>query len=435
MRARLHKRLLGTVLQGAVLLGCASPTLAQDNVDIPLDLQAIPEGTGDDTNWSDVTDTRPVRFEFGLGLRRETMGGPLDSLVDDAGALSFASLAVDIDTQMGAGFDFLGRGVAHFEEGETDLLLQRAVLSFAPQGSRLRASLGKEYFAHSFTELAHVLDLSPREAARIDTDDTREDYAYPFARLGFDVGAHHLSLIAMSQGHDLTHAEDDPWLYALRYETQRGEANLSAQVIHRDDADTEFGFGINAPVGVAILSFEGTVSDRRRLPMTDLRPGGGELRATGADTPTYQTVLAARVPVSSKWQAEAAYLYNGHGYSDAEWRDFRSAEDAVLAGLRVGNFRYADFLGDAQEAHADQYLRRNYVTFALSSLEEIGQWSATAGAVGGLDDGSAFGFAEASRPIGTAGRFSVSMSGGSGSRDSEFVRRSAEVEMKLVWGF
>lgn len=425
---------LGATVQVLMLLGGATMALADDTVDIPLDLQAIPTVDDDDT-WADVTQKRPLRWELATGVRRETMAGPLDTLVRDSKAVGFASLALNADFVLAPGLSLQGRAILYTEGGATDLFLQRIKLEYAPASTPIRLSLGKDYLAWSFTDLAHVMDPSPLETAQIDATDTGDDYAHPYAMVQYASGPHQLSFAAMSEGHKFDDLSEDGHLYALRYETQIGSSNLSVQALHRDNSETEVGVGINTTLGSAVVSFEASVASRQRLPFASPRAGGGVLEQASEDKATFQAVAAGRFPLSTRWQAEAAYLYNGHGYDDAQWDTFRSVEDAVLTSLRGGNFQYAGFLGDAQTAHADQYLRRNYVALALSSLEDLGKWSVTVGGLHGLDDGSTFGFATASRPLGEIGRLDMSISGGFGGFDTEFARRPQEFSVQMVWGF
>lgn len=430
-----HLLSLRSAVPVMLLLGGAVPAVADDAYEIPLDLQAIPTGDDEGDSWTETTQTRSLRWSITTGVRRETMSGPLGPLVEDINAIGFASLALDADLALAPGLSLEGRAIIYTEGDITDKFVQRVKLEYAPASSPIRVSLGKDYIAWSFTDLAHVLDLSPRESAQIDIEDTGDDYAHPYAMVGFEMGDHQVSLVAMAEGHKFDDIADGDSLFAIRYETQIAQTNLSLQTVHRENNETELSFGVNAPVGAAILSFEASIASRQRLPLASPRAGGGVLEQATPEKNTVQAVLAARLPVSPRWQLETAYLYNGHGYSDSQWETFRSAEDAVLAAMASGNFQYANFLSDAQSAHDSQYLRRNYLSFALSSLEDIGQWSLTAGGTFGLDDGGFFGFATATRPIGKSGRLDVSMSGGAGGFDTEFARRPKEISTQMVWSF
>jgi hypothetical protein len=170
------------------------------------------------------------------------------------------------------------------------------------------------------------------------------------------------------------------------------------------------------------------------LPRASGVPGGGAFAAPENRT-TWQGVLGLRVPLSSRWQLEAAYLHNGHGYSDAEWSSFLAAEQSTLAAMVAGNFQHAGFVGAAQSAHASQFLSRNYVSAAFSTLEDLSGWALTAGALHGLDDQGTFGFLEAGRAIGQNGRLSLSMSGGAGPSTSEFARRATSGAIRFSWEF
>ena len=208
---------LGATVQVLMLLGGATMALADDTVDIPLDLQAIPTVDDDDT-WADVTQKRPLRWELATGERRETMAGPLDTLVRDSKAVGFASLALNADFVLAPGLSLQGRAILYTEGGATDLFLQRIKLEYAPASTPIRLSLGKDYLAWSFTDLAHVMDPSPLETAQIDATDTGDDYAHPYAMVQYASGPHQLSFAAMSEGHKFDDLSEDGHLYALRYE-------------------------------------------------------------------------------------------------------------------------------------------------------------------------------------------------------------------------
>jgi len=429
-----HVRHFATVAQMLALLGYAVPALADDAFKIPLDLQEIPT-VDEDVSWTEAAERRPFRWQLTAGVRRETMSGPLDPLVNDINAIGFTSLALDADLALAPGLSLQGRAIIYTEGDITDFIVQRVKLEYAPAAFPVRASLGKEYLGWSFTDLAHVLDPSPRESARINRADAGDDYAHPYAMVAYENGPHRLSVLAMSEGHKFDDISTDASLFAVRYETQIGNASLSAQAIKRENDEAELGFGINTEVGTAILSFEGSVTSHQRLPLASTLPGGGLLSQAVTDKNTFQAVVAGRMPISNRWQAEAAYLFNGHGYTNSQWDYFRTAEDAVLASLSGGNFQYANFLSDAQVAHKDQYLRRNYITLALSSLENLGKWSVTVGGMYGLDDGGTFGFATASRPIGKSGRLDMALSGGEGGFGTEFARRPKEFSIQIAWEF
>ena len=420
------------VLSAVAHLATAGTAMAQDAVRLPLDLGDLP-GAEVDAGWSEQTTTKVLRWEIGAGVDLERLNGPITALAKGAGAQPFLSLGVIVDTRLGPTLSFRGRAVAHHTEHDTTAFVQSAVLTWAPQG-QLRLSLGKDYLGWSFSSLEHVMDPSPRKAARIDASDTSEDYAHPFAQVSLALDGHDISLVAMSEGHDLGEIATDPALYALRYTTSVGKANLAAQIIAREGGDTEYGLALDMEAGSAILSAEVAAASRQRLPRASVVPGGGAFAAPENRT-TWQSVLGLRVPLSSRWQLEAAYLHNGHGYSDAEWSGFLAAEQATLVAMATGNFQRAGFLGAAQTAHDSQFLRRNYVSGAFSTLEDLSGWALTAGALHGLDDQGTFGFLEAGRAIGQNGRLALSLSGGAGPSTSEFARRATTGTIRLSWEF
>ena len=224
------------------------------------------------------------------------------------------------------------------------------------------------------------MDPSPLETAQIDATDTGDDYAHPYAMVQYASGPHQLSFAAMSEGHKFDDLSEDGHLYALRYETQIGSSNLSVQALHRDNSETEVGVGINTTLGSAVVSFEASVASRQRLPFASPRAGGGVLEQASEDKATFQAVAAGRFsPLDPLAGRSGIFVQRTRVRRRTVGHVPFCRRRGVDQPKGGGNFQYAGFLGDAQTAHADQYLRRNYVALALSSLEDLGKWSVTVG--------------------------------------------------------
>ncbi|MGL6208340.1 MAG: hypothetical protein ACRC14_00745, partial [Paracoccaceae bacterium] len=84
------------VLSVVAGLATAGAALAQDAVQLPLDLGDLP-GAEADADWSEATETRPLRWEIGAGVDLERLNGPITALAKGAGAQPFLSFGVIVD--------------------------------------------------------------------------------------------------------------------------------------------------------------------------------------------------------------------------------------------------------------------------------------------------------------------------------------------------
>lgn len=412
---------------GAALADTALPELP----DVSGDIAELPQSESSD--WAQAKQDRWLTFGWQAGHMIDRMSSPAARLAGDQITRSYTALTLNLDAQPLPGLAVTGTGYALFEEGDSTVGLHDLTLSYAAGGG-VQLSFGKAYEAWSFSELAHVLDPSLANAARVDPDDLTTEYAHPFAKAQVSFGSHSLEVLAMAEGHDFSDLKSQDHLTALRYQTQIGQANLSAHVLRRGSGSRELGFGLDLPAGQALLSFEAAYAEDRRLPLVRVLPNGAALTAPEAGG-AWQGTVAARVPLGSNWQLEGLYLYNGQGYDRDQWRAYLAGETAVLSAMQGFDFTHAGFLGAARDAHDGQFLRRNYLAMSLSSKDGLLPWGISLGAYAGLDDGGGFGFASLDRQIGDFGTLSMDVSAGFGPADSEFARRPDSLSLTLRMEF